>query len=227
MGQMTVTEIVSAGLTLSGDTGAVVPARAYFKTWLRRLLNQYRWKFLTNYKEIVLPVGAGYVLLGADADGQRVRQIHDARIADPALNNGFKRDLEVIQLDDARAHDYPGWGDTAGLGVPNRLIIEPAGVDGQWKVYSSPLSNVAYRISLTVQFEQADPADGAKPVYPEDETMIRAAYAYGMGYQQDEREIAADAKLLQMIRQDLVVHGRKAGRNFLGLSRHRFPSRRR
>lgn len=227
MGEFTTAEIITEGLELAGDTSLTLRALNWLNMSLRRVYAQHPWPFLkTRYGPITLTAGSSSFLFGNGSNTvDKILRIERIRVASPT-NNSFKGEMLVNDDEDTDAADDPSWLDSNSSGLPSRALIEAEPtVAHSWTVSFETNLDKAYRVLIRARRlpEYVDPSE--IPVYPSDATMIHMVYVYALRHMTDERWIAEEQILNQMVTSDKVTF--KAGVNSkVRLSRRKFNRRR-
>lgn len=225
MGTMNRGAIVSAGLTMAGNTGISIPAAVYLNAWLGSVYASWPWPFLQGrWGPFSIAQGGQRFELGAGSNTPDLIQSVDRISVGDSNQDGWVSDYVIFSQDSASAVQDPIWSSTNVRSAPTHTFVQPSTTQGRWLIDLSSYADKGYRIFIQGRIRPPDLADdSATPPYPNDLTMIHAIYVYALRHQQDERWGVEDQNLGMMIAADRVKFGKVSGRSQkIGLARHRY-----
>lgn len=225
MGTMTRGNIVSAGLTMAGNTGITGPAATYLNAWLGSVYASWPWPFLSGrWGPFSIAQGSQRLTVGAGSNTSDLIQSIDRISTADTNQDGWNSDQIIYSADSAASMLDPIWTSANSRGAPSSTFLQPSSVQGQWHIDLSSIADKGYRIFIQGRARPADlTSDAQSPMYPNDLTMIHAIYVYALRHQQDERWGVEDQNLGGMLAADRVKYGKNSGRHQrVGLARHRF-----
>lgn len=222
MGQLTVTEIVDAGMREGGNTNLSANSKLHLKAWLRSQYRGFAWPFLKLRASLIsLPTGTTSKVLGSGNGGITPKiQYVTGRIL-VFTSDKRTRSFGIIQnmqeaLDPAT--DPDGLDATSDRGIPNKFMVrQVAAADeayGRVTLYPYPIPDKDYVISFEFLYLPTDPNDNAAPIYPNDRTMIQMVKTYVLSDSDKKKEYKLEMDILAvMVAEDRMKYGQIPGTN--------------
>lgn len=233
MGNRLLSDIVSDGLLIAGDTSLTDLATRHLKSWLWDQAQEMAWSHLWHIKDISheLPANALAISIGGSgadvAPGLTILRVNKMMWAETQAG-GATGHVELVRHAEAHPDEWSRIIDTTNKGSPSKCLIGPEkGVNtfGRWVGYFVPVFDKAYKIAVQVEQGPADPADSDKPWYPSDEVMIMVVKAMALEYGKrwDERAVIMDELDSKMSRVRLRNLSQGVANKPIQLNPTRFP----
>lgn len=218
MGQLTRAQIVSEGLLAAGDSRLTSRANVWLNAWLRSQYAAFPWPFLLREKAgITLSSGSNSFQIGA-GEGGVTAEIR--RIVDPinlyTAAKSTRTQIRIRSAVETELHSDPDLNDpTNHRGLPTEArVYADATTWGKWTVQFDKWADQTYLVKLKYYEQPADlTSDSAKPLYPNDRTLMKAVETEALRYKKDPSWQNELNVLAAMVVDDRLKFGEVPGQN--------------
>jgi len=217
VGALTAETIVSEGLLAAGDTSLTTRGLVWLNRWLRSAYRAWPWPFLYR-RGSLLALSAGTTALSVGNGALITPPI--MRIEDPLWvyksDKTARQRARVVPLHDGDIdQDVDLIDTTLNRGMPQQFRVRAdTAVFGKWSLIPWPVPDQAYLVALDYHELPADVLAANTPLYPNDETMMKAVEAAALRYNKEwDAYGLATQELRAMSADDRVAFGSVAGLN--------------
>lgn len=223
MGQLTRLQIVTEGMRLAGMPVAAgaTQANIWFNAWLRKTYRSWTWPFLyRTITGVALTAGTTTISFGAGSSGVTDEVQH---IFDPIkVYSSDKRTLGIMRLRQLldgslfNDEDLIDWTQPGNRALPYAFRASPdPTLWGKWTIAPYPVADTNYLLKVQYLLQPSDISDdAARPIYPNDQTMIQAVKVDTLNYMHAYDAYGAEMNILDQMRTaDKVMYGSVMGIN--------------
>lgn len=220
MGASTLAEIVTEGLLQAGNTSLTARAKTHLKKWLRTQAQNFQWPVTKNQDSIDLVAGDESFSIGNGSGGvtQEIQRVLDPMKIFSTDGGDTLNGLSVIRVVTDWDDNTDAPSDGRGPGKPTQARVSKTATKGEWEISFNYELDQDYTVAFEFYGVPVDPADGAVPWYPNDQTMIHVVYAWALRQMKNMKEAAeADNEVRRMLGQDKLGNIDKDGINDNGI----------
>ncbi len=218
MASLTLETILSEGGLMAGDSSlAATRGLVDMKQWLRSQAAGFDWPQIKREKSaIALAEGIQTLTFGNGVGGvtEQIQKINDPMklyASDYSANQVIRI---VTDWGDGDLPDNVRTNPATNRGAPGRARVRHSTtLDGSWDVIFDQAANKAYLIEMSYIIRPGDPATSDKPWYPNDLTLIHAAYVFVLKYKKDPMYRDELNILVSKVGEDRLKYGSLPGIN--------------